>query len=202
MTKRDTKQYDEAYFRRWYHDRKTRVNSQAEVRRKVAMAVSVAEYFIQRPIRTVLDIGCGEGAWLPHLRALRPKVEYLGFDSSDYAVERYGKTRNIHKATFGDLPRLALDVYDLVICSDVMHYVPDDELRAGIEPLANAVDGVAYLEVLTREDEIVGDLDAFIRRPANWYRRLFTGTDLTFVAPYTWLSPAYKDGVAGLESGS
>ena len=78
-----TKQYDEAYFRRWYHDRKTRVNSQAEVRRKVVMAVSVAEYFLQRPIRSVLDVGCGEGAWFPHLRALRPKVEYLGFDSSD-----------------------------------------------------------------------------------------------------------------------
>ena len=35
---------------------------------------AMAEYFLRRPMRTVLDIGCGEGAWLPHLRALRPKI--------------------------------------------------------------------------------------------------------------------------------
>ncbi len=29
----------------------------------LALAVAVAEYHLERPIRTVLDIGCGEGAW-------------------------------------------------------------------------------------------------------------------------------------------
>lgn len=197
-----TKQYDQAYFDRWYRSRSTRVNSHAEVRRKVTMAVTVAEYFLRRPIRTVLDVGCGEGAWRTHLRALRPHVEYLGLDSSEYVVQRYGRTRNIVKASFADLPHLELAVFDLVVCSDVMHYVAEDELRAGIGPLADAVDGVAFLEVLTREDDIIGDLDAFFRRPAAWYRRLFTNAGLTFVAPYTWLSPAFRDAVAGLESGS
>lgn len=196
-----TKKYDQAYFDRFYRARETRVNSHAEVRRKVSMAVTLAEYFLRRPIRSVLDVGCGEGAWRSHLRALRPKVEYLGLDSSDYAVDRFGKSRNIHKASFADLPQLDLGVHDLVVCSDVMHYVPDDELRAGFASIADAIDGVAYLEVLTREDEIEGDLDAFIRRPAAWYRRLFTEADLTFVGPYTWLSSAFRDAVAGLESG-
>jgi SAM-dependent methyltransferase len=197
-----TKTYDQAYFDRWYRGRSTKVNSNAEVRRKVAVAVASAEYFLRRPVRTVLDVGCGEGAWRSHLRALRPGIEYLGFDSSDYAVERFGRSRNIHKASFGDLERLELGVFDLVVCSDVMHYVPDAELRAGFGALADTVDGVAFLEVLTREDDIIGDLDSFIRRPAAWYRRLFTGAGLTFVGPYTWLSPAFRDAVAGLESGS
>jgi SAM-dependent methyltransferase len=196
------KTYDKAYFDRWYRNRETRVNSRAEVRRKVALAVAAAEYFLRRPIRTVLDVGCGEGAWLPHLRALRKNVEYTGYDSSDYVVSRFGRTRNIRKATFGDLPKLKLDVYDLVICSDVMHYVPDDELRQGIRYLAAATDGVAYLEVLTREDDIVGDLDSFLRRPAQWYRKLFTSAGYTFVGPYCWASPAFQGAVAGLESGT
>jgi SAM-dependent methyltransferase len=195
------KEYDKAYFDRWYRNRSTRVNTHAEVRRKVSLAVTVCEYFLRRPIRTVLDVGCGEGAWLPHLRALRPRVRYRGLDSSPYVVERFGKERNIGLAAFGDLPRLDLGVHDLVICSDVLHYVPEDEIRAGVEALAGATDGMAFLEVLTREDEIVGDLDAFFRRPAAWYRRLFRASGLTFAGPYCWLGPGFKDAVAEMESG-
>jgi SAM-dependent methyltransferase len=194
------KQYDKAYFDRWYRGRKTRVSTHAEVRRKVTLAVTMCEYFLHRPIRNVLDIGCGEGAWLPHLRALRPRVSYLGLDSSDYAIQRFGAERNIRKASFGELPKLRLGVYDLVICSDVMHYVPDGELRAGIRTVAEVTDGLAFLEVLTKEDEIVGDLDGFHRRPAAWYRKLFGSVDMTFVGPYCWLSPAFRNSVAELES--
>jgi SAM-dependent methyltransferase len=195
-----TKQYDRAYFDRWYRNRTTRVNTHAEVRRKVSLAVASAEYFLRRPIRTVLDVGCGEGAWLPHLRALRPRVRYIGFDSSEYVVRRFGKERNIHQATFGELPKLKLDVYDLVICSDVMHYVPDAEMRTGVRALADAMDGVAYFEVLTKEDDIIGDLDGFHRRPAAFYRELFKGAKLTFAGPYLWLSPAFHGAVAELEA--
>lgn len=197
-----TKTYDRAYFDRWYRNRTTRVNSHADVRRKVQIAIASAEYFLRRRIRTVLDVGCGEGAWLPHLRALRPRVQYLGLDSSEYAVRRFGKQRNIHQASFGDLPTLGLGVYDLVVCSDVMHYIPDDDLRAGVRAIAEATDGVAYLEVLTREDDISGDLDHFLRRPAAFYRRLFTGTGMTAVGPYLWLSPAFKGATAELEATS
>lgn len=194
------KEYDQAYFERWYRNRETRVNSPAEVRRKVMLAVSVTEYFLRRPLRTVLDVGCGEGGWRAHLLALRPKVHYAGLDSSDYVVERFGRARNIHKADFGDLPRLDLGVHDLVVCSDVMHYVPERELRAGLPALAAATDGVAFLEVLTREDDIVGDLNALIRRPAAWYRALFFSAGFTFAGPYCWLAPPFAGAVAELEA--
>jgi hypothetical protein len=58
---------------------------------------------------------------------------------------------------------------------------------------------MAFIEVLTKEDDIVGDLDAFIRRPASWYRKLFASTGMTSVGPYCWLSPAFKDAVSELE---
>lgn len=195
-----TKLYDKAYFDRWYRARGTRVSSNAEVRQKVSMAVAVAEYFLRRRIRTVLDIGCGEGAWRKHLRSLRPRVHYAGLDSSEYVVRRFGASRNIGHAAFRDLPSLDLGVHDLVVCSDVMHYVPDADLREGIHAIADATDGVAYLEILTREDDITGDLEAFIRRPASWYRKLFMQAGLTFVGPYTWAGPAYRDAIAALES--
>jgi SAM-dependent methyltransferase len=196
------KRYDRAYFDRWYRKRETRVSSSSDVRRKVTLAVSMAEYFLHRRLRTVLDIGCGEGAWLRHLRALRPQVQYQGIDASDYAVKRFGRSRNIIKGAFGDLPDLDLGVYDLVICSDVMHYVPDDEIDRGIGALVAATDAIAFLEVLTKEDDIEGDLDAFIHRPAAWYRRTFHRAGLIPAGPYCWLSPAFRDAVAGLEATS
>jgi SAM-dependent methyltransferase len=195
-----TKTYDRAYFKRYYHDRRTRVHAHGEVRRKVAMAVSVAEYFLRRQVRTVLDIGCGEGAWLGHLRALRPRVAYSGLDSSEYVIQRFGRTRNIRRATFGELPSLGLLPYDLVVCSDVLHYVGEAEIRAGVAEIARICESVAYVEVLTAEDDVVGDLDSFQFRPAAWYRNAFRRSGMKQVAPYCWLAPALVDEAAELET--
>ena len=56
-----TKTYDRAYFDRWY--RGSEVGGNARLARKVALAVATAEYHLERPLRSVLDIGCGEGGW-------------------------------------------------------------------------------------------------------------------------------------------
>jgi SAM-dependent methyltransferase len=193
-----TKQYDRAYFDKWY--RRHRVHGTGEVRRKAALAVALTEYFLRRPIRSVLDIGCGEGAWFPHLRTLRPNVSYLGLDPSDYAVRRYGTVRNIRQAAFGDVAKLRLSrTFDLIVCSDVLHYVPDDEIVAGLREIARILGGVAYLEVLTADDDIVGDLEGLISRPAAWYRKVFGDVGLAPAGPYVWLAPVLRPDAAALE---
>ena len=194
-----TKQYDRAYFDRWYRNRSTRVHGRSDVQRKVALAIATTEYVLHRGIRTVLDVGCGEGAWLAHLRAFRPRIHYLGLDSSDYVVERFGRSRNIRKAAFGDLPSLDLGTFDLVVCSDVLHYVRDEEIRAGVAAIARMAEGVAFLEVLTSEDDATGDLDSFRHRPAAWYRATFRKAGLTQIAPYCWAAPAMQEALAELE---
>jgi SAM-dependent methyltransferase len=194
------KRYDRAYFDKWYRRRTSRVTTHAEVRRKAELAVATAEYFLRRPLRSVLDIGCGEGPWLLHLRAMRSRVRYLGLDSSDYVLERFGKDRNIRKAAFGELGNLDLDgPFDLVVCSDVLHYVSDGEIRPGADAIARLTGGIAFLELLTAEDDIVGDLEGLIRRPAAWYRALFTSAGLTAAGPYCWLGPWLRSTAAELE---
>ncbi|CRD47608.1 hypothetical protein BN1263180041 [Stenotrophomonas maltophilia] len=65
------KTYDAAYFQRWY--RRADIGGSARLARKVTLAVASAEYYLERPIRSVLDIGCGEGAWRAPLLKLRPR---------------------------------------------------------------------------------------------------------------------------------
>lgn len=192
-----TKQYDRRYFDKWY--RRRRINSHAEVRRKVMLALTVCEYFLRRPLRSVLDIGCGEGAWYPYLRAARRKVEYVGIDSSDYAVERFGESRNIRRGSFGELRKIR-GTFDLVVCADVMHYLSDAEIRAGLPDLVRLTGGLAFMEVLTKEDDIVGDVDEIQRRSAAWYLQRFSRAGLTWVAPYSWLSKSLRDEAAELEA--
>ena len=193
------KTYDRAYFDKWYRGR-SRVNSASEVRRKVTMALAIAEYFLRRPVRSVLDVGCGEGAWFTHLRQLRPRATYLGIDPSDYVVERFGESRNIRQASFGELASLGIEkTFDLIVCSDVLHYVEEREIVCGIAEIVRLLDGVAFLEVLTKEDDIVGDLDRLMRRPASWYRRTFSSAGLVSVGPYAWIGPSLRDSAAELE---
>ena len=195
-----TKQYDEEYFEKWYRSPSDRVHTQDEVRRKIALAVATTEYYLQRKLSTVLDIGCGEGAWLTHLRPLRPRVQYSGIDSSEYAIEKYGKSRNIQFGTFGTLGRLALrESFDLVVCSDVLHYLSETEIRKGLRTMVKLTRGVAYLEVLTSEDVVGGDLEGLTQRPARWYKKLFTDAGLAPVGPYLWLSPRVREIVGELE---
>src|SRR5262245_50233526 len=98
--------------------------------RRVQLAVAASEYLLERPIRSVLDVGCGEGRWQPLLRQVRPRIRYVGVDSSAYVVSRYGKRRGLRLGRLGQLGRLGLEGrFDLIVCSDVLHYVERDELR-------------------------------------------------------------------------
>lgn len=198
-----TKHYDRDYFERWYRDpalKREAIGGAARLSRKVALAVATAEYWLERPLRSVLDVGCGEGAWQPALKKLRPKATYIGFDSSAYAIERYGRRRNVHLATFADFASLRpCPPVDLLVCSDVMHYLDPRELDAGLPGLAELCGGVAFLETFAREDDIEGDTAGFRRRPARFYRERFGAAGFTPLGSHLWLSPALADETAALE---
>jgi len=192
--------YDRGYFEKWYRDPKHAVGSHAALARKAALAIATAEYYLGRDVRNVLDIGCGEGVWRKPLRELRPQIDYLGIDSSEYVVTRFGRTRNIRLATFGQLGELRFDgEFDFIVCSDVLHYVPTSELRAGLRGVAEMLAGVAFLELFTSSDEPEGDRHGFLHRSANWYLSTFAEAGLIACGSHCYLAQRMQESVAALE---
>ena len=193
-----TKTYDRAYFDRWY--RGGQIGGAARLARKVALAVATAEYHLERPIRSVVDIGCGEGAWRAPLLKLRPRLDYIGFDASEYAIARHGRRRNLHFARFGDFAQLRpCPPADLLVCSDVLHYLPTRELDRGLPALSDLCGGVAFIEMFVRGDGALGDDDGFLRRPAAFYLRRLRAVGLQPLGSHCWLSPALVPQAAALE---
>ena len=194
------KVYDRAYFEKWYRHPRHAVASRAELARKVAMGVAVAEYYLGRRIENVLDVGCGEAPWRAPLLALRPGLSYRGLDSSEYVVRRFGRTRNIGLATFGQLAELRFDTrFDLVVCSDVIHYLKPAELRAGLAGISDMLEGVAFLELFTSADDVDGDRNGYIPRSPAWYLKTFESAGLLPCGSHCYLGFRLMRGIAALE---
>lgn len=195
------KTYDRAYFEKWYRDPRHAVSSRHELERKVALAVAMAEYYLGREVRCVLDVGCGEAPWRAPLKRLRPKLDYLGLDASEYAVARYGRTRNLRLAKFGDLEHLRFaHAFDLIVCADTLHYIRADELRRGLRGLVEMLDGVAFIELFAREDAPEGDRHGYLARPARWYLREFRAAGLLPCGTHCYLGSRLRNRTAALET--
>jgi SAM-dependent methyltransferase len=192
--------YNKAYFDTWYRNPDKRVSTPALLAKKVRLAVAVSEYYLGRRIRNVLDVGCGEGQWRQALKKIRPRLHYTGVDPSPYVLQKFGKRRNVISGSFGHLPKLAR-AYDLIICSDCLYYVPDEELIIGLDILARHLAGVAFLEAYPSEEEVEGDTAMIHPRSAAHYRRLFKKSGFLSCGSHCYVGPALRDLVTELEKG-
>lgn len=167
------KRFDRTYFDKWYRTPTHRVGTPADLERMVRFAIAAAEYVLARPIRSLLDVGAGEGRWAPVVHKLRPTVRYVGVEPSDYALARYGGRRNLVRGTLDDLDALFGDrTFDLVVCCSVLNYLPTPVAARGVEAIARHTGGVAYLEVFTEADDVQGDLGGWHSMSGASYRRM------------------------------
>lgn len=197
---RDLSHYDRRYFDKWYRHPRHRVKTSRDMARQLGFIVSVTEYLLERPVRTVLDVGCGEGNWSTVLRRLRPRAKYTGVDGSAYAIRRYGARRNLRHGTLGTIGSLGLDgPFDLILCLGVLNYVTDDELRTGLRQLHGLAGGVAYLEIFTRSDEASGDFKRSAAHWPAWYRGVIRRAGFVSLGLHCYLPRALAHHAAALE---
>jgi SAM-dependent methyltransferase len=194
------KDYDSRYYERWYASPATRVATAETTARKARLAVAAAEYLLGREVRSVLDIGCGIGLWRAPLKRMRPEIRYVGVESSEYAVARFGESRNIRRGSLGTIDSLKLGRrFDLVVCADVIQYVPDVDLRRGLAAIRRMLTGVAYIEAFTTEDSMEGDREGWIDRPELKMRKIFREAGLTHCGLYCWIDEKKIDNGNRLE---
>lgn len=124
--------------------------------------------YLDLPVRSILDAGCGLG-WLRRpLLAAFPRASYSGLEASEYLCRRYGWRRGSLASHRAGSP------YDLVVCYDVLQYLDDREARRAMANLARLTRRVLYFSALTQEDwELHCDrsrTDGEVHiRPASWY---------------------------------
>ncbi len=197
------KHYNKKYFDEWYRQPGRRVSTRNTAMRKAALVVGVTEYYLQRPVRTILDVGCGEGQWQPILKKMRPKIQYTGMDSSTYAVAHFGKKRNLVLGEFNHPPPCVLSgSYDMIICSDILYYLPDLVLEEGLKVLIPRLDGIAFLEAYASDEPLTGDTQNMLKRSTLMYQRLFKNLGLQSCGSHCYASPSLSGQVTTLEQGS
>jgi SAM-dependent methyltransferase len=161
--------FDRAYYQRYYHDPRTAVTSRSEMHTRATM-IAAGVHYLGLPVRRILDAGCGVGLMRAPLLRRLPGAEYVGLEASEYLCRQYGWRH-------GTMQSLAArERFELVICYDVMQYLPRLEARRAIAKLGTVCRGILYFGALTsgdwshncdqtRTDRVPG------MRSATWYRR-------------------------------
>jgi len=161
--------FSAAYFRKFYLNAATRVVTAAEMHSRAALIASALRQ-CQIPIRSILDAGCGIGLLRKPFREFLPRARYVGLEASDYLCGRFDW---IQGSIVDFAPR---QPFDLVVCYDVLQYLPDAQAARAIVNLSKLTHAALYVSALTAEDWRENcDRNRTDRavhlRSGTWYRR-------------------------------
>src|SRR5687768_2581802 len=176
------------YYQRYYENRSTAVVTKAAARAEVKFVLAFCDH-IGIDLRRFADVGAGTGWWAKELAQQRPSCgDIETSDASADAARLYGH-RHLPLERLGGRPA------DLVVCRDVLRYLPDAAAKEGIRRLAKKCRGVLYLHVITREDEIdeeASDMSGYFR-PARWYLTRLATAGFTNAGMGLFVSEKFRD---------
>ena len=162
--------FDEAYYQRFYFDKKTSVADPAHIERLGTFVCSYLKY-LRVPVQRVLDVGCGIGLWKGIVAQHFPGAAYHGVEFSAYLCERFGWQQG------SVVDYAAHEPFDLVICQGVLPYLSPPDLKRALHNLGRLSKGALYVEAVSREDYERDTIDEDLtdnrvfRHRAELYRR-------------------------------
>lgn len=167
--------FDEAYYQRYYFDKKTSVVDPQHMERLGRFVCSYLKY-LRVPVRRVLDVGCGIGLWRDIIARHFPEARFHGVEYSAYLCERFGWERGSVVDYRADEP------FDFVICQGVLPYLSAADLKLALRNFASLSRGALYIEAVSHEDwerdildETLTDPRLFRHRAALYRRGLSQG---------------------------
>lgn len=167
-----TRSFDARFYQRFYMNPRTRVTTPAEMASRAGMVAALVKQ-LELPVKRILDAGCGLGWLREPLLAAFPGATYVGLEVSEHLCEQHGW---IQKSLAEYRPR---GRFDLIVCYDVMQYLPDREAAQAMANLARLSRGALYFHAPTLEDwrdnadRSTSDGDIHLR-DAQWYRTRLT----------------------------
>ena len=179
--------FDGDYYEKYYLRSETAVLSRAMQRNEVAFVIAFCKH-IELDLRRFCDVGAGTGWWAREFSKRYkscPVVETI--DSSAVASSMYGH-RNL------SLQQLKGPRADLVVCRDVLRYIPSSEIETAMNRLSDKCRGVLYLQVMTSDDDIdeeASDMEGWFRT-VTWYRRALKRLQFRDCGMGLFVSPRLK----------
>jgi len=129
--------------------------------------VELIAHFLPRRERVrILDVGCGTGQLIFHLRQILPEADLVGVDISEASVRR---ARDLGIGTFivGDISTLDLTPelgrFDLVMLSSVVHHFTDPRVPISCAKRHLAEDG----RILSYDPNVYNPFFALYRNPKS-----------------------------------
>ncbi|HEX2494175.1 MAG TPA: class I SAM-dependent methyltransferase [Steroidobacter sp.] len=161
--------FDAQYYSRFYLNPRTRVITREEMARRARTLAELVSR-LQIPVRRILDAGCGLGWMRAPLLGAFPRARYLGLEVSEHLCRRHGWKHS----SLADYRARAR--FDLIVCHDVMQYLPERDARRAMRNLARLCRGALYFHAPTTEDwrdnaDHSRSDGAVYLRPAQWYRK-------------------------------
>lgn len=162
--------FDEAYYQRFYFDKKTSVVDPQHLERLGTFVCSYLKY-LRVPVHRVLDVGCGIGLWKDIVARHFPGARYQGVEFSPYLCEKFGWQQG------SVVDYAAREPFDFVVCQGVLPYLNPPDLKAALHNLGRLCKGALYVEAVAREDYEQDTVDEDLtdnrvfRHRAELYRR-------------------------------
>jgi ubiquinone/menaquinone biosynthesis C-methylase UbiE len=95
--------------------------------------IATTERLIPSEVKSLVDVGCGNGVFANYLLQVRPEINIMAVDRSESAL-KYVSTNK----TIGDIADLPLESnsYDCVTCLQVLEHIPVNNYRKALSELA------------------------------------------------------------------
>lgn len=105
--------------------------------------------YVPQEVRSLADIGCGNGVFVNHLKKIQPSLKLMAIDRSATAL-KYVETEKLQGSIFS----IPLDdaSYDCVTCLEVIEHLPVSVFKHSLKELARVSSNYIIISVPFEED--------------------------------------------------
>jgi len=141
--------------------------------------------------KSILDIGCGIGLFGYALKLLNENIIYKGIDKSKYAIE-LNKTLDLSIGDITKFPKIGIgslryEVYDLILCLDILEHLEYKDLESTLNCIKNYGEKFLFSIPFLGDPNLEADITHIIKEDKEWWKEKLSKYFKIKDAPSDWL---------------